>query len=275
MNKEVSAAHYRQFCAYLKAHVGIVLGDKKQYLVKSRILPIASKYGFDDINTALESVIKNTRPEFTQKAVEAMTTNETLWFRDNYPFDILTNNLLPQLAKTNSKLNIWSAACASGQEPYSIAISILEFKHKNPHAFPQGVNIVATDLSAEMVEASSQGIYDELALSRGLPAALKQKYFTAVNDKQFQVNPNVKQLITFKQMNLIKHFSWPAKFDIVFCRNVLIYFDLQQKTDILQNISACLLPQASLFLGASESLAGAQNEFKMVKESVGLYYSKL
>ena len=274
MNKEVSVQSYANFTSFLTRECGIVLGDAKQYLVRSRLLPIMNEYAFASVDETIQAVVSKRNLALTKAAIEAMTTNETLWFRDKYPFEILSNILLPTLAKTHNRLSIWSAACSSGQEPYSIAISLLEFKKAYPRAFPGGVSIVGTDLSLKVIEHAKLAVYEELAIKRGLPDDFKNRYFEQQQNSHYKLKDEVKRLVTFKQLNLVTQKNKYEKADIVFCRNVLIYFDNAEKTAILQNISASLQKGGTLLLGASESLAGAQSDYEMIKSPSGLYYSR-
>ena len=166
-NKNVSPASYEKFRHFLEKQCGIVLGENKQYLVRSRLASLLYKHDYDNTDALIDVVVKGYDRNLLQSVIDAMTTNETLWFRDTYPFELLQRDLLPQLATKNQKLRIWSAACSSGQEPYSIAMSILEFQKQRPGLLRQGVEIVATDLSSEMLNKCSQGLYDELSLARG------------------------------------------------------------------------------------------------------------
>ena len=167
-NKDVSPASYLKFREFLEKQCGIVLGDNKQYLVRSRLASLLYKHKYESADELIDVVVKGFDRTLLQNVIDAMTTNETLWFRDNYPFDLLVKELLPTLSAKNQKLRIWSAACSSGQEPYSIAMSVLEYQRQRPGALRAGVEIVATDLSSEMLQKCELGIYDELSLARGL-----------------------------------------------------------------------------------------------------------
>ena len=275
MNKELSDASYEKFCHFLHAKSGILLGNAKQYLVRSRMLPIMHRFAISDLDSLILQVISQRDQIATQTALEAMTTNETLWFRDTYPFEILRNTLLPALAKKQKKLRIWSAASSTGQEAYSIAITIAEFIKTNRNAFNAGIEILGTDLSSDVIKVASSAKYDTLSLNRGLSADFKKRYFTLNSDQSMTVLPEIIKQVSFRQFNLTSNFSPLGKFDIVFCRNVLIYFDAERKTKILQDISACLQPEGSMLLGASESLASASAKFKMITQPSGLYYRKV
>ena len=203
-----------------------------------------------------------------------MTTNETLWFRDNYPFDLLVKDLLPKLSAKNQKIRIWSAACSSGQEPYSIAMSVLEYQRQRPGALRAGVEIVATDLSSEMLQKCESGIYDELSLARGLSPQRRQAFFQKNESGLMQIKPDVRRMVNFRSLNLLSSYAALGRFDIVFCRNVLIYFSADIKQRILQQIAGQLQSEGILFLGASESISAASDTYNMVKCHPGLYYQK-
>lgn len=271
-SREFSESTYRNFCAYLEDHCGIVLGDSKQYLVRSRLFPFIDEYKLPDISTVIDLTITGGNRELQLKVIDAMTTNETLWFRDSYPYELLHSSLLAKLDKLNKPIRIWSAACSSGQEPYSIAICYLEYKQRNPGSFSRGFEIVATDLSSEMLSACRDGSYDDHALARGMNQERLGKFFHVNGTGRHQVNDEVKRLVKFQPVNLTHAYHSLGKFDMVFIRNVLIYFSTDVKTKILQQIAALMSNDSILFLGASESVSYTDNLFEMVKASPGLYY---
>lgn len=273
-SREVGEQEYIRFGQYLERQCGIVLGDNKQYLVKSRLLPIVREYEFNNLNSLIQTVVNGQNRSLNEVVVDAMTTNETLWFRDSYPFDLLTNKLFPDYADRREPLRIWSAACSSGQEPYSIVMAFYEYKKQNPAAFPGGLEIIATDLSAEMLEKAKTAEYDNLSLSRGLSEQRKTAFFTQLPNGNLKLNSALTKHVTFRTLNLLESYSSLGRFDIVFCRNVLIYFAPEVKRQILQQIAACLQSSGVLFLGASESVASVSEKFDMVRCNPGLYYSK-
>lgn len=270
---QVNQQNYVSFSAFLEQACGIVLGDNKQYLVRSRLTPLIKQSSCGSINAYIDSVINGNR-QHQAAAIEAMTTNETLWFRDEYPFKLLENPILSQFSKQNKPLRIWSAACSSGQEAYSIAMTILNFKKHQPSSFRAGIEIVGTDISQEMLQRSRAAEYDQLSISRGLPEKFKSDFFEPADNAKLRLKPQVKALANFKPINLLESYTSLGKFDIVFCRNVLIYFSPEVKTQILQKIAACLQNNGILFLGASESISGLTDGFDMVRCNPGLYYLK-
>ena len=271
-NREFSDTTYRQFCTYLETYCGIVLGDSKQYLVRSRLFPFIDQYALPDLTTVIEQTIRGHNPALQTAVIDAMTTNETLWFRDGYPYELLTNSVLAKLDALNKPIRVWSAACSSGQEPYSIAICYLEYKQRHPNAFARGFEIIATDLSSDMLTQCKDGSYDDHAMSRGMDKARLAKFFHVNAKGRQQVNDELKQIITFQPVNLLHSYSNLGKFDMVFMRNVLIYFSTDIKTKILQQIAGLLHSDSILFLGASESVSYTNQLLTMVKASPGLYY---
>lgn len=271
---ELSLQEYADFACFLEKQSGIVLGGNKAYLVRSRLMPLVRETNCDTLSALISQVLSGRHHSLTARVVDAMTTNETLWFRDRYPFDILEKSLIPEFSQARSQLRIWCAACSSGQEPYSIAMLILEYKKAHPRAFPGGVQIIATDLSADMLARAAKGHYDALSISRGLPPKYRDSYFTSAEGANLQIRPEVKQLITFKPLNLFDSYASLGSFQIIFCRNVLIYFSAANKRKILQQIAACLQEKGILFLGASESLSELISQFDMVRCHPGLYYRK-
>jgi chemotaxis protein methyltransferase CheR len=270
----VNDACYAKFANFLSTRLGITLGNNKQYLVNSRLSLVMREFAISDINAFIQTVIAGTNPQMTERALESMTTNETFWFRDEYPYHILADELLPKLAKQHGKLRIWSSACSYGQEPYSIAMVISEYQRQHPGAFRQGVEILASDISKKVLNFAQTAVYDELAIARGLPAAMQEKYFSRVAGDKLHVKPAISSLVTFKRVNLLDSFYSFGKFDLIFCRNVLIYFDSHTKANILQKLSALLPSDGALMLGAAESISGAEHVLKMEKCPRGLYYSK-
>ncbi|WP_371192659.1 protein-glutamate O-methyltransferase CheR [Glaciecola sp. SC05] len=271
---EVTPNKYLQFSTFLAERLGITLGDNKQYLVNSRLSLVMREFNAVDINTFIDDAISGQNLTLTERALDSMTTNETFWFRDEYPYQILTNELLGKIANHRKTLRIWSSACSYGQEPYSIAMTVLEYQRQHPGAFSQGVEIMATDISQRVLSFAEKGIYDQLAIARGLPVDMQAKYFSVVDTSKLSVKPALRALVKFKQTNLMDSFYAMGNFDVIFCRNVLIYFDNVNKAKILQKLSALLPAHGAILLGAAESIAGAEDTLKMEKCSRGLYYSK-
>jgi chemotaxis protein methyltransferase CheR len=217
-----------------------------------------------------------------EAVVDAMTTNETLWFRDAHPYTILRERLLPELQKAarTGPMRIWSAACSSGQEPYSISMCVEEYRAASMGVLRQPVEIVATDLSRSMLEACKNAEYDQLSLGRGLSQERLQRFFEKVGgdktgNERYRVKRDVTQRVRFQPLNLLDSYLTLGKFDIVFCRNVLIYFSGERKLDILRRIHGTLRPGGYLILGASEGLTDVTQHFQMVQCSPGIIYKAL
>jgi chemotaxis protein methyltransferase CheR len=272
-DNEFGQRSYADFSYFLEQACGIVLGDNKQYLVRSRLTPIIKQFGCVSISDFIESVTKGNR-QYQTAAIEAMTTNETLWFRDDYPFKLLENPILSQFSSKNRPFRIWSAACSSGQEAYSIAMTILNFKKQQSNSFRAGVEIVGTDISEDMLQKCRSAEYDQLAISRGLPERFKTDFFEPADNNKLRLTSPVRAMASFKSINLLDSYSSLGKFDVIFCRNVLIYFSPEVKRKILQKIAASLQNDGILFLGASESITDLSDKFSMVRCSSGLYYLK-
>ncbi|MGF1707905.1 CheR family methyltransferase [Enterovibrio baiacu] len=270
-NIAITDQEYRDFCKYLEAKCGIVLGDSKQYLVRSRLSPLLTRYKLASMSELFQLVLTNRNRDLAVAAIDAMTTNETLWFRDTYPFEVLANKLLPEVAENKRPIKIWSAASSSGQEPYSIAMTIQEVLAKRPGLF-QSAQITGTDISSTMLDNCRAGIYDNLALSRGLSPERKRKFFEDAGEGRMKVNDALKRMATFKPQNLMESYSLLGKFDIIFCRNVLIYFSPEMKAKVLNQMASSLNPGGYLLLGASESLTGLTDRFEMIRCNPGIIY---
>jgi chemotaxis protein methyltransferase CheR len=261
--------------SYLQALVyrrsGIVLEDGKDYLVESRLSPIARSEGMTSVDELVSKLRREHGSELCQRVVEAMTTNETLFFRDAHPFEALKHHFVPQLLKARAAertLRIWSAAAATGQEPYSIAITLLE-------AFPElsswNVRILATDLNEAVLERARQARYRELEVSRGLPATYLGKYFTR-RDGAWELASSVRDMVTFRQLNLVEPWLEFGACDLVFMRNVLIYFDTETKCTILRRLRQVLRPDGFLVLGGAETTTNLDEAYVSMRIGAGIYY---
>ncbi|RRW15810.1 protein-glutamate O-methyltransferase CheR [Stutzerimonas stutzeri] len=265
---------FEQFRVFLEKTCGILLGSNKQYLVSSRLNKLMEQQGIKTLGDLVRTIQAQPRSGLREQVVDAMTTNETLWFRDTYPFEVLKSRVLPEMLKTGSgqRLRIWSAACSSGQEPYSLSMAIDEYERSNPSQPKTGVQIVATELSGAMLAACKAAEYDSLAIARGLSSERLQRYFDLKAPGRWAVKPAIRSRVEFKVQNLLDSYAALGKFDIVFCRNVLIYFSADVKRDILKRIHATLRPGGYLFLGASEALNGLPELYQMVQCSPGIIY---
>jgi chemotaxis protein methyltransferase CheR len=273
-DRQLDDSSYHQFRVFLEKQCGIVLGENKQYLVKSRLAPLMTKFDVATLGDLVTRTLSPVERQLRAAVIDAMTTNETLWFRDEYPFELLKKRLLPEFKNQRTPLKIWSAASSSGQEPYSIAMAVQEFKQSNPGAFSGGVQIIGTDISNTMLEHCKYGHYDSLALSRGLSPERKRMFFEDGDKGMSKVKDSIKKMVSFRQLNLLNSYSLMGKFDIVFCRNVLIYFAPEIKKQIIAQFEGVLNPKKYLFLGASESLTGLNQNFDMVRCNPGIIYQK-
>src|SRR2546425_2678295 len=255
----VTPSDYEYLRKLLKERSGLDLSADKQYLVESRLMPLARKAGLGGI-PELAQKMRGGATALTSEVVEAMTTNETFFFRDKIPFDHLRQTVLPELvqARANRRsLRVWCAASSTGQEPYSIAMCIREFA---PLAGGR-VEIVATDLSQGILEKSKAGIFSQFEVQRGLPIQMLVKYFTQTGEL-WQLNADIRAMVQHRQLNLLQDFSHLGTFDVIFCRNVLIYFDQDTKVSIFDRLARVLEPDGALALGAAETVLGISDPFK-------------
>ncbi len=268
-----SPVDYQIFRDFLEDACGILLGENKQYLVSSRLSKLMAEHNIDSLNELVKRISQVSNRRLKEAVVDAMTTNETLWFRDTHPFEIFKSTLLPEFqAGKNTNMRVWCAACSSGQEPYSLTMLIEEYRTANMGSLKKPVEIVATDLSASMLEQCKLGEYDSLSLGRGLSQDRLKRFFDKGDNGTWRVKPELRKPIRFQTRNLMDSFSTMGKFDVVFCRNVLIYFSAELKLDILRRIHASLRPGGYLILGASEGLSGVKEYYEMVQCHPGIIY---
>jgi len=265
----VTPADYDYLRKFLKERSGLDLSPDKQYLVESRLLPLARKASLPGIPD-LVLKIRNGDGRLATDVVEAMTTNETFFFRDKIPFDHLRNSIVPGLIQARAarkSLRIWSAASSTGQEPFSIAMCL---KEMGAALAGWRIEIVATDLSQEVLEKCKAGVYSQFEVQRGLPIQLLMKYFTQASDV-WKLNADVRSMVQFRQLNLLQDFTHLGTFDVIFCRNVLIYFDQDTKAVIFERMAKLLEADGTLLLGAAESVVGITDAFRPLSDRRGLY----
>lgn len=258
----------------VKQRSGLVLTADKEYLLESRLSPLARKEGFASLDAMFAALRAKRDEDLMWKVTEALTTNETFFFRDKTPFDNLAKKVLPALAEARPNggpLRIWSAACSSGQEPYSIAM-VLDQHRELVRRFR--VEIIATDICNKVLEKAQAGLFSQFEVQRGLPVKLMVQHFKKSGD-MWRVNPALQSQIQFRRFNLLDDFRALGRFDIVFCRNVLIYFDQNNKADILRRITQQAQNDAFLMLGASETVLGTNDEFSPVDGFRGLYQRQI
>jgi chemotaxis protein methyltransferase CheR len=266
----MTPADYDYLRKLLKARSGLVLAAEKHYLVESRLMPIARKHGLFNLNGLVARLKGPDAEPLTVEVVEAMTTNESFFFRDKSPFEQFRDTVMPALmaARTTSRrIRIWCAAASTGQEPYSLAILL---KEMGKELKGWRVEIVATDLSHEVLEKAKAGIYTQFEVQRGLPALMLIKYFSQVGEL-WQLAPEIRGMVKFMPINLLHDFSHLGRFDLVFCRNVLIYFDQATKSGVLDRIAEVTERDGFLVLGGAETVVGLTSRFKLIADKRGLY----
>jgi chemotaxis protein methyltransferase CheR len=261
---------YDTLCAYLRRASGLVLDNDKRYLVESRVAPIVRREGFSGLTELVRAIERGHHPGLAEEVVQAMTINETYFFRDKLPFDKLREFLLPEVlaARTTRRaLRIWCAASSTGQEPYSIAMILEDFAQR---LVGWRVEIVATDISEAVLAKARAGIYSQFEVQRGMTTAQLLRFFTQVRN-DWQLKPAIRSRISFRQFNLLDDFSMLGRFDIVFCRNVLIYFEPDRKADILNRMTRLLADDGVIVLGASESVLGLSTSLHSSPEHRGFF----
>ena len=260
---------YEYLRKFLKDRSGLDLSAEKHYLIESRLLPLARKSGLDGIGELVQK-LKAGSALFVSQVVEAMTTNETFFFRDKVPFDHFREVIMPELlqARANRKtIRIWCAAGSTGQEPYSLAMCL---KEMNAALSGWRVEILATDLSQDVLEKSKAGIYSQFEVQRGLSIQMLVKYFKQTGEL-WQINADMRAMVHHRQLNLLHDFAQLGAFDVIFCRNVLIYFDQDRKVNIFNRLARATEPDGFLVLGAAETVVGLTDAFRPFSERRGLY----
>lgn len=263
------------FRLFLQRVCGIYLAENKRYLVETRIRRILAEQGLTSLGELVQRIQNAHQATLRSQVVDAMTTNETYWFRDNYPFLLLRRDIFPRLmaAPTHLNIRVWSAACSFGQEPYSVSMMAEECQKAGLNKGGRQVEILATDLSGRVLQRARAAEYDRLSIVRGLsPRQLQDHFLELPGESSWRIRDNLRRRVSFKPFNLLDSFSPLGKFDIVFCRNVLIYFSADLKQDILRRLHAVLRPGGILFLGASEGIASVTDLFETVQANPGIYY---
>ncbi|MFN3347580.1 CheR family methyltransferase [Pseudorhodoplanes sp.] len=266
----MNASDYEFIRALLKQRSGLMLAADKEYLIESRLMPVAQRHRIPDLGELAQRLRGDADGTLTADVVEAMTTNETFFFRDRIPFEQVRDFVLPSLMAARERtrrIRIWCAAASSGQEPYSLAMGIREMA---PALKDYCIEILATDLSNDVLEKAKAGIYSQFEVQRGLPIQLLLKYFTQVGE-MWQIAPQIRSMVQFRSLNLLSDFSRLGRFDLIVCRNVLIYFDQPTKTDVLDRLARTIAPDGFLILGAAETTVGLTQAFLTVPGRRGLY----
>lgn len=268
----IDSNDYDFLSALVARRSGLALGSGKEYLLEARLIPIANSLGMPSLVELVRHLRVRRDENLEATITEAMTTNETLFFRDKTPFEELKEQILPELIanrQTSRRLRIWSAAASTGQEAYSLLMTIRE-------SFPQlstwRIEVIGTDISQQALSKARQGIYSQFEVQRGLPIQLLVKYFQQVPEG-WQISQELRNAVCFKPLNLLENLSSLGEFDIIFCRNVLIYFEQANKTTILDRMERQLRPDGYLVLGAAETVLGVTNRFQRVRSCKSAVYA--
>jgi chemotaxis protein methyltransferase CheR len=268
----ISHEHYLSFCGFLEQSCGIVLGDNRQYLVSSRLGPLLTSYGLGSLGELVEQLAAAGNAVLRSQVIEAMTTNETQFFRDTYPFEILKRVLFPEFQKTRAgQVRVWSAGCSSGQEAYSAIMTAHEYNEEGGRL---DMRVIGTDISQSMIREAATARYSIATISRGLDQQRLSKFFVPVDATTWEVRPDIRARASFRQHNLLESFALLGRFDLIFCRNVLIYFSQASRLDILTRMAAALNPGGYLMLGGSESVSRKVTELELVRTPHGVVYRR-
>ncbi len=273
-NTNIPEHDYQVIREFLAQSCGIVLGENKQYLVQNRLNTLLKKFEFSSFSQLIDFLRsdKINAQKVKTAVIDAMTTNETFWFRDTMQFNALTEVVFPELIKQKTgTIKVWSAACSSGQEPYTISMCGEEALSKASKG--RNIQIIGTDISETVLSEAKKAVYSENAISRGLDRPIKEKYFLKTHEG-FKLSSVITEKVRFQQFNLLKPFSVLGHFDVIFCRNVLIYFSEDVKRDILARMAGVLEPGGYLFLSSTESMPMGMEGFETVKGGVR-YYRKI
>ncbi|WP_439816212.1 CheR family methyltransferase [Zavarzinia sp. CC-PAN008] len=254
----------------IRQRSGLVLTRDKLYLLESRLIPVARKRGLAGLEQLVQALRARRDESLLKDITEAMTTNESFFFRDKTPFELFEKVILPELMTSRAgtkTIRIWFAAASTGQEPYSVAMIL---KEKAELLRGWRIELVGTDLSTDVLDRARAGLYTQFEVQRGLPIQMLVKYFTQVGD-QWQIDPALKAMVKYREYNLLHDLTALGRFDVVFCRNVLIYFDAQTKGEVLARISKVMPDDGFLFLGAAETVLGITTAYRPAKDARGLY----
>ncbi len=268
----MTPVEYDFLCKLLKERSGLVLTAEKEYLVENRLLPVARRAGCATLTELIQRLKAPASDALKVEVTEAMMINESFFFRDKNPFDQFRDTVMPELIAKRSarrRIRVWSAAASTGQEPYSLAMTIDSFSKLAGWQ----IDIVATDLSKEVLDKAIAGLYSQFEAQRGLPIQMLMQHFEQIGE-QWRISDKLRKLVQFRQLNLLADFSTLGVFDVVFCRNVLIYFEQATKVDVLERIRRQLAPDGYLILGAAETVVGVGDVFAPVPEKRGLYMPK-
>lgn len=265
---------FNVFQQFLRETFGIVLPADRLTQLRIRLEKLMQAERISHFQALADQLRVGANADLQAAVMDIITINETSWCRDTYPFDILKQIVLPEIHRRRpmEPLAIWSAACSSGQEPYSISMLIEDIQKMHPLYFVAGTSILATDISQHVLTQAQRGEYDDVVMGRGLPTAWKTNYFTQTEHHTWQIKPTIKKRVTFEQLNLLDSYETLGPFDVIFCRNVLVYFSTAAKNDILKKMHAALKPGGYLILGATEMLVGMTEYYRLMQCNPGIIY---
>lgn len=261
---------YEYIRKLLKERSGLVLAADKQYLIESRLMPVARKAGCASISALVQRLSSSRSEALMTQVTEAMMINESFFFRDKIPFDLFRDTIMPALLQARAasrRIRIWCAAASTGQEPYSLAMLVKGMREK---LTGWRIDIVATDISGDVLERARAGIYSQFEIQRGLPIQMLMQHFEQLGE-QWRVAEDIRKMVQFRQLNLLDNFSQLGTFDVVYCRNVLIYFDQPTKINVLDRLARQLAPDGFMLMGAAETVVGLSDSFRPAPEKRGLY----
>jgi chemotaxis protein methyltransferase CheR len=268
----IKPTEYQAFQIFLQEACGILLGAGKEYLVASRLNGLMNEHGLAHLGALLKQLNNPAKRGLRAQVIDAMTTNETFWFRDVGHFNLLKQKILPELnRRPGGSVRIWSAACSSGQEPYNLSMTVEEYLASSGAGHRRPVEILATDISTKMLEQARTGVYCGIATDRGLTPEQSRRFFTPKLDC-LEVRPEIRRRVIFRELNLTSGYEILGRFDVIFCRNVLIYFSNDLKRDIVTRMARALNPGGYLFLGSTESLNQLSDRFEMQVSGGGISY---
>lgn len=288
MTADLSSVEFGNLRHAIQQLCGLVLGEEKQYLVRQRLGPLLARHGLRSFGDLHRQLAVSGNEALKRDVIEAMTTNETSFFRDGHPFQAFSEAVLPEMVQRyrerrnaagglpQGKLRIWSAAASAGQEPYSIAILLEEYvkAHYGYQVALENFEILGTDISPEMVARCQEGLYSDLEVGRGLSPERKAAYFVQ-EGRSWRIEKRLRAITAFKALNLTKPLTHLGKFDMIFCRNVLIYFDEEAKRSILQQMHYMLNPDGALFIGSSESMPAPEGRFRLERHGLSVVYRRV
>lgn len=260
-------------CDFVKQRAAIILDAKKSYLIETRLMPLLNRHNLETLEEMVDKLKDRSIMGLDTEVIEAMTTNETFFFRDKVPFETLKDIVLPKMIEERAKkrsLRIWCGASSTGQEPYSIAMVMAEHF---PQLMSWDIKFVATDINETVLDQARSGRFKNHEVNRGLDPAFRDRYFRQEDAGHWVVNRDLRNMIEFKYLNLIDPWRWDQPFDIVFMRNVLIYFDVETKQRIFQRIRQYMEPDGVLFLGGAESTVNLDNKFECHRQGRSVYYA--